>query len=296
MARDMANPTEQDFEGFREWLGDFGLSDGSIDLYVHNIRRAYHLGGPVKRLRDGDLAPKTRRHILTSCRRWARYRRDEDLFEAVERVRLPAPRRKTQKVPITRDDLFALIDEIDRADYLMDMERAQLGMMAARGFRCADVLRLRRVEVLAGLDTDTLAYEAKGGRRLEFRVLLSYRRYLDMFASYPGWHRVEDLIASRSPPGKRRRQTAARRSARALAVCGAAIGVHGLYPHRLRRTYAVEYLRQLKGDSEALVKLQQHMQWASLATAMEYVDHARGEELDAAAEAIWSRPEALPAT
>jgi hypothetical protein len=45
----------------------------------------------------------------------------------------------------------------------------------------------------------------------------------------------------------------------------------------------------MKGDPEAMVKLTQHMQWASMATAMEYIDHARGDELDVYAERIFER-------
>ena len=76
---------------------------------------------------------------------------------------------------------------------------------------------------------------------------------------------------------------------RNLVRLGVRAGIYDLYPHRLRRTYAVQYLRALKGDPEALMKLTQHMQWASMATAMEYVDHARGDELDAAAYKLFDR-------
>jgi integrase len=59
-----------------------------------------------------------------------------------------------------------------------------------------------------------------------------------------------------------------------------------LTPHRLRRTYAVHFLDGVGGDLE---KLRQHMGWASIATAAQYVDHSRREELDAVAEQVARR-------
>jgi hypothetical protein len=46
-------------------------------------------------------------------------------------------------------------------------------------------------------------------------------------------------------------------------------------------------LSGLTGDPEAILKLKQHLQWESLNTVMEYVDHARGQQLDDAAERIF---------
>lgn len=285
----MGRTKKSDLGGFREWLEEFGLAEGTIDVYVYDMGQAFANGGILARLRDDDLAPKTRRHILAAGRRWAEYKSDAKLLASFKRIRLPAPRRKIAKTPITRDELFDLVDEIDGADYLHDIARAQLGMMMCRGFRCGDVLRLKRKEVISALKTGTLAYEGKGRRRLEFSVLDSYRRYLEVFPEYKNWDRVEDLISPYSTPGKKRRKAAAQASTRYLHKVGKRMGLEGLYPHRLRRTYAVEYLRALKGDPEAIVKLQQHMQWASIATAMQYVDHDRGAELDVAAERMWVR-------
>jgi integrase len=76
---------------------------------------------------------------------------------------------------------------------------------------------------------------------------------------------------------------------RALSTVAARLGIEDLYPHRLRRTYATEYLRALGPDSEAPIKLQQHMQWASMTTAFMYVDHPRGAALDEVAVRMLKR-------
>jgi integrase len=67
------------------------------------------------------------------------------------------------------------------------------------------------------------------------------------------------------------------------------VEIEGVYPHRLRRTYATEYLRSMAGDPEAVVKLMQHMGWSNIATAMEYVNHQRGAELNAPAHRMFQR-------
>lgn len=276
-------------DGFRTWLGEFGLGDGTIDGYVSDVRLALEAGGPLVRLRDEELAPKTRRRSLAACRRWAEYTADPKLTASLKRLRLPPPRRKSAKVPLPKQALFDLVDEIGRADYLSEPMRGVLGMLACRGMRCGDVLRLRRSELEDAKEKNILSYEAKGKRRLEFRLLKTYRKYLVLLAELPGdWERVDELVAPAAAPGGRR-TAAARAVERALVTCGARVGVWGLYPHRLRRTYAVEYLRAMQGDPEAIIKLTQHMQWASMATAMEYVDHARGADLDGAAERIFER-------
>lgn len=104
-----------------------------------------------------------------------------------------------------------------------------------------------------------------------------------------------DLAARRDTQQKtaraktQRRRAAARAVVRALTEVAVRCRIYGVHPHRLRRTYALEYLKGLVGDPDALMMPKQHMQWESLATAVEYVDHARGQELDDAAEKIFLR-------
>ena len=276
---------------FRSWLEDRGLTAGTVDVYLGDVKKAVEAGGFIQRLRNDELAPKTRRHILAAARRWADFDDDTHLTKQLKELRLPPANRKAAKVPISRDQLFEVIDEINRADYLDDAMRAVMLLMACRGLRCGDVLRLRRHEVDAALTTGTLSFEAKGRKQLEFKVLKTFRRPITMLAKIEGkWQQVDQLVAVHAAP-KGRRKAAARAVERAMVKIGVRLGIFGLHPHRLRRTYAVEYLRTLKGDPEALVKLTQHMQWSSMATAMEYVNHARGDELDSYAEKIFERDE-----
>lgn len=275
--------------GFRAYLGEFGITSESIAIYVHHARRALAAGGWIARLRS-KLAPKTLRVIRASARHWADWQRDEDLRAQLKRFRLPAPRRVQPKEPLTRAQLRRVMKAIDLAKHLPPAEQATLGLMAARGFRVGDVLRMRRVEIERAAKAP-LAFEAKGKRRVQFQVLRTFQRWLAVLAAQPGsWQRVEDLVAARSKDSARR-ATGARRIQRELARIGSDLGIEGLHPHRFRRTYAVLFLQAHQGDPEAVAKLTEHMQWGSPMTAFQYIDHVRGDELDKVAERLFDDDE-----
>lgn len=282
---------------FRAYLAELNLSGGTIDVYARDVQTAGGTRAGLLALLKGEdraegeeLAPRTLRHVLAAARHWAQFQEDDKLEKALKKLRLPPARRKTAKVPLTRAEWHALIDAIDQATLQPGVQVA-LGVMIMRGLRVGDVLRLKRGEVAQALASGTLSYEGKGRRRLEFKVLKTYKRWLQQIEQLGrdrSWKRVEDLVAVNGSAAGRR--TAAKKAIeRALTHVGAQVGILGLYPHRLRRTYAVMYLQQLQGDPEAIMKLTQHMQWASMATALEYVDHARGAELDTVAEEMFER-------
>ena len=280
--------TSDDLVAFKDWLGQQGLASTSAETYAYDVRLAVETGF-TERLRDEELAPKTRHRILAAGRQWAKFRKDENLAAALVSFRLPPSRRKFPKVPCDREQLFKIIDELPNADYLDPPMRAVIGMLACRGFRVSDVLRIQRDELIQAKESRMLVYLAKGRRRLEFGLIKTWAHYAVALADMPGdWTRVEDLICLTEEP-KTRRKTAVRAVQRALNKVAAHCDILKVYPHRLRRTYAVEYLKQQKGDPEALLKLTQHMQWADESTALQYVNHIRGRELDEAAERIFER-------
>jgi len=280
--------TDDDLRAFVAWLQAQGLAKTTAEMYAHDARSAAD-DGFAARLLDGELAPKTRHRILAAGRQWAKFREDPALTAAIARIKLPPARRKLPKMPVERDQLFAIIDELPRADYLEPSMCAVIGMMACRGFRVSDVLRIQRGELAQAIETGMLVFPGKGNRRLEFGLIKTWLPYVTVLAGTVGeWKRIEDLICPGSDE-ETRRKSAVRAVERALTKLALRAGVSKVYPHRLRRTYAVEYLRQHPGDPEALLKLTQHMQWADESTALQYVNHARGRELDAAAERIFER-------
>ena len=283
-----ANVTTDDLRAFEVWLVDQGLASTTADMYRQDARSAAECGFKA-RLLDEQLAPKTRHRLLAAGRQWAKFRKDTKLTAVLTSVRLPPARRKNAKVPVDREQLFKIVDALPNADYLDPPMRSVIGMLACRGFRVSDVLRIERGELSQAKESGMLVYLAKGRRRLEFGLIKTWAHYAIALADTPGaWSRVEDLICPTAKP-KTRRKSAVRAVQRALNTLAGRCDIPKVYPHRLRRTYAVEYLKQQKGDPEALLKLTQHMQWADESTALQYVNHIRGRELDEAAERMFER-------
>lgn len=271
---------ELDLDGFRAHLEDMGRAPGTADIYADFLRVLYRdYKRPVLGLSDRDASPATRRLRRAALRSWADYTGNAELLLELRKVRLPQPRRVQPKIPLERDAWFDLRRVIDEAD-VDEPVRAVLGIMASRGLRCGDVLRLLRSEVRTAIRSGRLAYEAKGERRLEYSAR-PIRRYLEILDGYDRWKRVEDLISPRARPRSRRR-AAARRVGRALKTIATDLGMDAadIYSHRFRRTYATHFLAELEGDPQALQKLQKHMQWTNLVTAAGYSDYVRDEELD----------------
>jgi site-specific recombinase XerC len=281
--------TRAELDRFEAWLREQGLAKTTAEMYAQDARSATEYGFKARVL-DDQLAPKTRHRILSAGRQWAEFRSDVELAASLKKVNLPPAHRKLPKVPVERDELFAIVDELERAsDYLDAPARAVIGMMACRGFRVSDVLRIQREELSRAKETGLLVFPGKGNRRLEFGLIKTWARHAISLADAPGeWSRVEDLICP-DAGNDTRRKSAVRSIERSLAKVAARAGVTKVYPHRLRRTYAIQYLRQHTGDPEALMKLKQHMQWADESTALQYVNHLRGRELDEAAERIFER-------
>lgn len=280
--------SDAQLHAFRAWIENQGLASTTAAMYEHDARSAAEIGFRA-RLRDESLAPKTLHRIRAAGRQWAKFRGDSELELVLKDFKLPAARRQTVKMPIERSQLLAIVDELARADYLATAMRAAIGLMACRGFRVGDVLRMRRIELVAAFETGVLSFLAKGRRRLEFGLVPSWEHHARSLVGLEGWTRVEDLISPKVDDEKNRRKAAAKGVQRALTELAKRCGIAKMYPHRLRRTYAVEYLRQHVGDPEALLKLTQHMQWADESTALQYVNHVRGRELDAAGERIFER-------
>lgn len=278
--------TDAQLRAFRAWLENQGLASTTAEMYEHDARSAAEVGF-VARLR-AELAPKTLHRIRAAGRQWAKFRGNPELELALKNFKLPAARRQTVKMPIEHVQLLAIVDELAQADYLAPAMLAVIGLMACRGFRVGDVLRMRRVELVAAFETGVLSFLAKGRRRLEFGLVPSWEQHARSLVGIDGWIRVEDLISPKVAE-KKRRKAAAKAVQRKLIQLAGRCGIAKMYPHRLRRTYAVEYLRQHAGDPEALLKLTQHMQWADESTALQYVNHVRGRELDAAGERIFER-------
>lgn len=259
------------------------LYGGSVKSCLRDQR-----GLTARLIRDG-LAPKSKRVNLAALRAWARFTKDADLAELLADLKLPPPHRVHEKRPLELEDWDRLIDAIDQLDAQVRLpmaERAAIEMICLRGFRVGDVCRLTRVAVRNGLHTGLLNYRGKGNRQITWTAK-PFESQLEELLTERGWTTVADLIApdaNRETRVRAARQRLARRFRRLARL--ADIPVDEMTPHRLRRTYAVHFLDQVGGDIE---KLRQHMGWANINTAAQYVDHSRREELDRFAEEMARR-------
>lgn len=259
----------EDVEAFKEWLEETGRSALTVRVYVAMLA----LG--ERGLRDADLAPKTRHTIRAALRAWAEFTEDQALVTRLRRLRLPAAKRQVPKPPIDSKDWKRLRSAIRALD--PTPETLVCGIMVDRGLRVGDVLRMKRSDIEDGLATGVLAFTAKQGKRLHYRVK-RITLHLEGLLSFKSWKRVADLVVPHSTdPIVAGRQ----RISRLLKSLASELGLDPKYmhPHRLRRTYAVEFLKALGPDPRALPKLVAHMQWENVETAMEYVGYVSDEEL-----------------
>lgn len=280
-------------DAFVGWLESRASGAGTIASYLAEAEAAEcSAEGWKRRVLDEKLAPKTRHRIRAAGRQWAAFIDDTQLDKDLKAIKLPVARRVTAKVPISHVQLISVVNELALADYLEPAMRATIGVLVCRGLRCGDMLRMLRSELVSAIETQVLAFEGKGKKRLEFPLVQPFSDHVAVLAAMPGsWNRVEDLIApgSKSKKPGARRKSAAKAVERSLDAVASKCGIRGMYPHRLRRTYAVEYLLQLAGRPDAVELLRQHMQWEDVVTAMEYVNHARSGELSAASERIFKQ-------
>lgn len=270
-----------DLSQFVAWLSSppRSLEPDSAELYAGHVRRAW-VKDPVGYVRKNSLSPKTRGAAKAALIAYARFIEDDKLIEALRGVRIPKGRVRVL-APLEDAEWRRLRGAVDKADLPVPL-RSVLGIMAVRGLRVSDVLRIRRDEVSTYLRTETLPFQAKGGARLQFRSPQA-KPYFEALHRERGWDQVWQLVAS----SKKAARMAAYRALKQVAA-DAGLRPEDVHPHRLRRTYAVHFLRQLRGDPEALAKLMRHMGWSDLRTTFNYVDHVSDEALDEVQDKMFS--------
>jgi integrase len=267
--------SDNNLNKFRAWMIGRGRVDGTVDLYVSNIRSCGRdTNGITHRLVAGKLSPNSLRTNIAALRAWAAFTKDVDLVSTLNDIRLPPPRRVRVKLPLEVKEWRQVVRHLQTCQMPSDAMRQVLLIVAIRGFRSGDVLRLRRLDVLRALDTGKLTYEGKGRKRMTFAAE-PIRQQLQALADIPGWTRVADLVST-----SKIHRVISKKVCRAAQRAAKTVGVLEMNPHRFRHTFATRYLDELKGDPNAIVKLQKYMGWESMATAARYVDQVSQDQLD----------------
>jgi len=278
--------TPKTLQSFRESLAERGLGERTQDVYAYVVGAcARHPKGMAARLTDGDLSPKYLRLNRAALLAWATFSEDASLLLKVKRIRLPAAERQKAKVPFRTADWKKMVHAVRDEESLSPAMRAALFLVIVRGLRASDALRIKRTDVQAALRTGRLSFEAKGRKRIEYDAK-PIREALEMLmAEKPYWTRVSDLIVTWrcKTDGTKRVIAAYKRLDREIRAMGEAAGVDGVHAHRFRRTYATAFLLhpKLKADPQAMFRLQHHMGWAKVETAMQYVYAVSRAENDA---------------
>lgn len=259
---------------FDAWLHTRGRSEGTRRVYANHLRRsAADERGLVHRLLGRELAPNSQRTAKAALAAWARFSGDTELAEQLKDLRLPPARRMKAKIPLELEAWRRFVQHVSQVKMRNEPLRHVELIIAKRGIRCSDVLRMTRQDITDAVSTKVLVFEGKGRKRTRFAAA-PILEHLKALSEIKHWKHVSDLISSGSPRAALTRvERSVRRHAKALEI-------PDVFPHRFRTTYATSFLKALQGDPQALIKLQRHMDWESLATAARYADAVDAGELD----------------
>jgi len=278
-----------DLDDFHDWLCKRGRRR-SANKYRSVARR--WLADPEKlaaQMVARKESPNYRRSLIACVRAWAHYTKDGDLLLRLSDIKRPPPIARDVREPFEFNEWFSIRDAIDSDTGLSDTKRLVCAIIALRGIRCGDVLRLTEREINQAIKTGILAYEGKNERPQQYNAE-PLRGYLEELAALP-WRGtcVRDMVCPFSRGDEEKRQESAGRAIRLVFDQIAEkleMDPKDLYAHRFRHTYATYFLQEMKGDPEAIFKLQQQMGWAKLDTAANYLRRSRREELDEVEERL----------
>lgn len=279
--------TQLTLEKFRGWLLRRGRCEETARAYTSHLKKCAETSTLIDRLLDKKFSPKTRRANLAALSQWGKFSKDGDLLSELDEIRLPPAIRVAVKTELPMDEWRKIL-----VDLLTPPEpqrwpglkvkgridepcRRVLLIVATRGLRIGDVLRLTPADVRMAVSTKMLSFEAKGARRIEYDAtpIIEHLKALDKMS---GWSVVRDLIGKKTSADR----VINNKLRRCLRRVAKANHIKGVYPHRMRRTYATHYAEKLGNDPRALIKLAKHMGWTNINTAAQYIDNVNNTELD----------------
>lgn len=275
--------TDRRLADFSTWLEERGRSDGTARVYTSHLRQCADTPALTSRLVDKALAPKTRRTSLAALAAWAWFTEDQALAKRLKEIRLPPSVRIKPKIPMTVEQWKVFVGAVKRDKKLDTPTRVVILIMALRGLRIGDCLRIQKHEVAHAVRTGKLSFEGKGRKRHEL-VATALAAELGDLNDLDGWTRLRDLFMNPGGLSGRRKIHHERAVdnfiARHVKRIAKKHKIDGMHPHRLRRTHATMYLDRLGNDPRAMIKLQNYMGWSNIATAASYVDAVDKAELD----------------
>ena len=272
---------------YRAWLISRGR-ESSANKYCRHVRRwLYEPEVYEDQIINKRYSPNYRRSLVASLRSWANYSEDVELLRWLSDLKLPAAAPKGSREPIPFKKWRQIQSLIRNATFLEDPEIYVCGIVAARGIRCGDVLRLTYRDIRDAVRTGVLRFQGKGERWQEYNAALFMPQLKGLKSLYwEGKERVWEHIGSTSS-----QESAGRRIRRAFDLIAehAKLPTKELYAHRFRHTYATYFLQEMAGNPEAIFLLQQQMGWTQLNTASNYLRRSRRDELNELESRMFSR-------
>lgn len=283
-----------ELDGYRRWLVRRGRSR-SADQYCRVVGRWLNDKAGVQRLlTSGSHSPNYRRHLTACLRSWATYAHDGKMMAHLGDIKQPPPTPITAREPLSIEEWQEVRRAVTQSD-LTRTTREVCNIVATRGIRCGDVLRLGYLEIQRAVNSGSMRYQSKGERWLTVNAE-PIREHLEALLGerWPSARsRVRNLV-SPDATHDTAQDTAGRAIRRAFDRIAVAVGMEprDLYAHRFRHTYATRFLQHMEGDPEAVFKLQQQMGWARLETAAHYLRRDRRSELDDVEKRMLEDPDA----
>jgi len=239
---------------------------------VDEVRRSLAApGGPIARL-SARRAPKSRHGTKAALKAWAAFDEDGGLLTKLAQFRLPPPDRASVRVPWTDDEWIVLIYALKaRSTPVPTPVRACLLILAERGLRAGDVLRMSRAAIVVAMRTGRLRYVGKRSITHEIRTE-PLKVYLQaLLDEGTTWKTVVDLVVPNAGnPAKRGVEVLNRWVKRIAKLAG--LEPTEAHTHRFRRTRATQVDILLNGDLGALCDF---FGWSSVQMARNYTDHSR---------------------
>lgn len=274
-----------ELKSYADWLCRRGR-ERSAQQYVTVIRGYLaNEDSYFHKINDKALSPSYRRHLVACLRSWAKYKKDQELIDTLDDLRLPPPAPRDHREPLTLREWNSVRKAVQQAEWIDPFVKNALLVVILRGLRVGDVLRLTLKHARDAIDSGSLAFESKGGGWKHFSSSSLLEPLTALLSVWPsGATCIRDGILierQRKLPSvsEERRQKAAKDAVRAVLKRITNELQIPLFAHRFRHTYATLFLQEMEGDPEALFKLKDQMGWAQLATAQNYLRRSRREEL-----------------
>lgn len=273
----------EEFERFRQWLLDEGLSDRTSRTYVRIIRSCLKRRSILAVVRDPNSSRSTKIGYRSALTKWATYKGDNELLSSLQSPRLSrevkhSGKKIPKKVkPIPKEQMDQFIRILDR------IREKQLGppwvwpaisLFRKLALRArVDLCQIQRDSLLESLGTGELQIWTKGDR-IRSVPIGQVREEIEALLDLGEWATLADVISPNSKTGQT--EAAYKQVVAWLRAIAKTAGMDPseVHSHRFRHTRAIE-LYEASGHDIRVV--QEFLGHKSIETTQCYIQVALRE-------------------